>query len=227
MTRRLRLFFSACLLTFSAPTVFGELAIVSAMPLRGRLIVLDPGHGVINFDAEIINPGKVNNSGFMEHKLNMEIAEKLGRMLEKEGAKVIFTRTPSDYWRESYSTVEDNKNRSEFANELKADIFLAIHCDWHPKRKVQGVTTIFKNPDSKRLAETVHKNMVRRLKARDRKVVCDSYTVLDVIKMPGLILECGFMSHREESKKLAKSTYQTQVAEAITKGLKSYFQSEN
>ncbi len=225
MSRRLRLSFATSLLVFLTPTVFGELAIIPAMPLRGRLIVLDPGHGVVNFDSDIINPGKVNNSGLMEHKLNMEIAEKLGRLLEKEGAKVIFTRTTYDYWRESYSTVEDNKNRSEFANELKADVFLAIHCDWHPKRKVQGVTTIYEKPESKRLAEAVHKNMVRRLKAKDRKVVCDSYTVLDVIKMPGLIVECGFMSHREESKKLARSAYQTQIAEAITKGLKTYFAS--
>ncbi len=222
--RRLRLFILVLLTAASASPA--DLAFVSGLPLKGKLIVLDPGHGVLNFDAEIINPGKVNNSGSMEHKLNMEITQKLGKLLEKEGARIIYTRTTSDYWREAYSTVEDNKNRSVFANELKADIFLAIHCDWHPKRKVQGVTTIYEKPESKRLAETIHRSMVRNLKARDRKVVCDSYTVLDVITMPGLIIECGFMSHRDESKKLARSAYQTQIAEAITKGLKTYFQSK-
>src|SRR5439155_8380334 len=135
------------------------------------------------------------NSGLMEHKLNLEICQKLGKRLEKEGAKVIFTRTPSDYWRESYSTIEDNKNRAAFANELKANAFLAIHCDWDPKRKIQGVTTIYEKPESKRLGELVHKSMLKTLHCRDRKLVKDTYTVLDVITVPGLIIECGFLSN--------------------------------
>jgi N-acetylmuramoyl-L-alanine amidase len=195
--------------------------------LRGHVIVVDAGHGVIDYDSHIINPGKVNTSGVMEHKLNMSIAQKLGARLEKEGAKVIYTRTPYDYWRESYGTIEDNKNRAEFANEIKAEVFLAIHCDWHPKRKVQGVTTIYKKPESKKLGEAIHRQMLKKLRARDRKLVNDSYTVLDVINMPGLIIECGFMSHREESRKLVKPAYQNDIAEAITNGLKAYFSSRS
>lgn len=225
MRRLTRLFFTSTLL-FHSISLFADPVITAApsSPLRGHLIVIDPGHGVIDFDSNIINPGKVNNSGLMEHKLNMAIGQKVGARLEKEGAKVIYTRTPSDYWRESYGTIEDNKNRAAFANELKADVFLAIHCDWHPKKKVQGVTTIYEKPESKRLADLVHRNMLKKLHAKDRKVVNDSYTVLDQINVPGLIIECGFLSHRDESRKLAKPAYQSDIAEAITTALKKYFE---
>jgi N-acetylmuramoyl-L-alanine amidase len=210
--------------TLPAPSPQLYLSSVSTHTLRGRLIVIDPGHGVINYDGAIINPGKISNSGLMEHKLNMEIAQRLGKRLEKEGAKVIFTRTPSDYWRESYGTIEDNKNRSAFANELKADVFLAIHCDWDPRKRVHGITTIYAKPESRRLGELVHRSLLKGLHARDHKLVLDTYTVLDNINVPGLIVECGFLSHREESRKLIKPTYQTQIADAITKALKSYFE---
>src|SRR5438876_228302 len=113
------------------------------LALAGHTIVLDPGHGVINFFGRIINPGRENNSGLKEHKLNMEIVVKLGGLLEKEGARILYTRTPADYWRESYSTVEDNTARALFANELKAEAYVSIHCDWDSKRRTNGVTTLY------------------------------------------------------------------------------------
>src|SRR4051812_47039805 len=76
--------------------------------LTGHIIVLDPGHGTANFYGKVINPGRENNSGHKEHKLALEIATRLGALLEKEGAQVYYTRTWDDYWRQSYGTVEDN-----------------------------------------------------------------------------------------------------------------------
>ncbi len=196
-------------------------------PLKGQLVLLDPGHGVVNFQSDVINPGKVNNSGLMEHKLNMDIVERVGALLEDQGARVFYTRTPFDYWRESYGTIEDNKNRSQYAKEVGAVVMISVHCDWSPNRKFRGVTTYYQKPNSKRLGELVHRSMIRELKAHDRKLVCDNYTVLDTATMPTILVECGFLSHRQESKKLAQKSYQKQIANALVNGLKNYFREKN
>lgn len=192
-------------------------------PLKGHIIVLDPGHGVVSYQGEVINPGKINNAGLMEHKLNMEIAERVGAMLEDQGAHVFFTRTPFDYWRESYSTIEDNKNRTQFAKEVGAEISVAIHCDWSPSKKFRGITTYYEKPESKRLGELVHHSMIHEMKVHDRTLVCDSYTVLDGATLPTILVECGFLSNRKESKQLAQKSYQQKLAKALTDGIKNYF----
>jgi len=196
-------------------------------PLRWHIIVIDPGHGVVNFQGEIINPGKVNNSGQMEHRLNMEIAEHVGALLEDQGARVFYTRTPFDYWRESYGTIEDNKDRTQFAKEVGAEVMIAIHCDWSPSRRFRGVTTYYEKPESRRLGELVHRSMVRGLQAHDRKLICDSYTVLDGSTLPTILVECGFLSNRQESKKLTQKAYQTKIAKAMASALKTYFKEKN
>jgi len=191
--------------------------------LRDRLIVVDPGHGTLNYAGRIINPGKTTRTGGREHHLNIQISIKLKDLLEKEGAHVIMTRTQRDYWREAYSSTEDNKSRAILANEIGADIFLSIHCDWHPHRQVYGVTTIYTKSHSRALGNAIQKHMVRILKTKNRKVVKDSFTVLDHTEMPAIILETGFMSHRKESKKLEAPAYQNKIARAITAGVKNYF----
>lgn len=185
--------------------------------------MVDPGHGTISQETDVINAGKVSRNGTAEHELNMKIAQELGRRLQEEGAQVVFTRTPFDYWRLGYDAAEDNKARALFANELKGEAYLSIHCDWAPRGSISGVTTLYEFPDSRPLAEAIHREMVRQLKARDRKVVKDNFTVLDHARMPAVIIETGFMSHRSESKKLSNPAYQRKIANAIVDGLRVYF----
>jgi len=151
------------------------------------------------------------------------MAQKLAKRLEELGADVYLTRTPSDYWRPAYNSVDDNKARAIYANEVQADVLLSLHCDWHHRKKVHGVTTIYANRTSAHLARTLHKHMVRDLKRRDRKVVKDTFTILDHAEMPAVIIETGFMSHKQESKLLITPTYQTKVAHTLSKGLVRYF----
>ncbi len=191
--------------------------------LKNRVFVIDAGHGVINYEGRVINPGKENSNGSREHELTLKMALKLGKILQDSGAKVFYTRSKEDYWRQAYSTIEDNKARAYLANEVKADAFISIHCDWNPSRKYKGVTTIYAKKDSDRLSHILHGSLLKKLKAKDRKVVFDSYTVLDTAEVPAVLIETGFLSNREESKKLAKSSYQQSVAEAIATGIKTYF----
>lgn len=190
--------------------------------LSGRRIVVDPGHGTINFEKDVINTGK-NRDGMSEHKIAMEIGLYLGKMLEDDGATVFFTRDREDYWREGYSPGEDNKSRALFANELKADAFICIHCDWHPSRRYQGVTTFYLKDESRRLGEAIQRQLVKDLGAFNRKLVRDSFTVLDHATVPTVLVETGFLSHRTEGKKLLRPDYQKRVAAALASALRGYF----
>jgi N-acetylmuramoyl-L-alanine amidase len=193
------------------------------LPLKGRKIVVDPGHGVINFERDLINSGKKTSNGLMEHKLTLEISMKLAEFLRREGATVYLTRTSNDYWRQAYTAPEDNKARILFANEVAADAFIAVHCDWNTSKKISGVTTLYEKDISRRLGDILQTFMVRKLHAKDRSLINDSFTVLDHAEMPAVIVETGFMSNRKEAHKLVDPEYQRRVAQALTDGLKFYF----
>ena len=212
MIRRLLL-----VLLFAAP-------LEAATPLEGRTIALDPGHGTIDYQGRIINPGKGTHDGrAVEHQLTFQMAQKLGKLIEEKGGRVIYTRTPFDYWRIAASNTEDNKARALWANELKADVFISIHCDWHPRSRTHGATTYYKTPESRRLGSEIQTRMVKQLKAFNRQLKQDSYTVLDVAAMPAVLVETGYLSNRAEAKKLMSPTYQKKIAEAIASALSSYF----
>ena len=177
--------------------------------------MVDPGHGTIDYETRIINSGRVNGPNLVEHELAMKIATKLGDMLRDAGAEVYFTRTKDDYWRVSYEVAEDNKARAYLANELKCDVYVSVHCDWHPSRKIQGVTTLYSKPDSYNLANAMQKSMVHELRAHDRKLIFDRFTVLENTLMPSVIVETGFLSNTRESRRLVQPDYQRRVAAAI------------
>ncbi len=209
------------LIWISIPALtFSELPL---LPLANKLIVIDAGHGVLNYQTAIINEGQRGYFGQVEHRTAFDIAKKVGQHLEKEGARVVYTRTDFDYWRWAMSPAEDNKNRALFANELKADALLSIHCDWSPKPSVSGVTTLYKSVPSRNLGSAIHRSIIGTLKAKDRKLVNDNFTILDHAEMPSLIIETGFLSNRNEARKLSTNEYQTKIARAITGGVKDFF----
>ena len=191
--------------------------------LSGRRIVIDPGHGTIDFERRIINTGKNVSGGVPEYRINMEIALALGKLLEDDGATVFFTRNQDDYWRESYSPAEDNTARAYFANELNADALICIHCDWSPSRRFRGVTTFWEKPSSRDLAERIQRQLVKDLKTTDRGVVHDSFTILDHSDVPTVLVENGFMSNRSEGRKLLQPAYQKKIAGALATAIRGFF----
>uniref|UniRef100_A0A7C3UPQ9 N-acetylmuramoyl-L-alanine amidase n=1 Tax=candidate division WOR-3 bacterium TaxID=2052148 RepID=A0A7C3UPQ9_UNCW3 len=79
---------------------------------RNLLIVLDPGHGGKD-------PGAVGKLGTREKDLNLAIAKKLAQRLERAGYRVLLTREKDEF--------VSLKERVDFANKNKADIFISIH----------------------------------------------------------------------------------------------------
>jgi|UniRef100_A0A7V6CMV5 N-acetylmuramoyl-L-alanine amidase len=84
-----------------------------------KLIVLDPGHGGKD-------PGAIGKKGTKEKDLNLAIARKLKKYLEKMGLEVILTRNSDIFL--------PLNERTKIANDNKADIFISIHCNSAPRK---------------------------------------------------------------------------------------------
>ncbi|MFQ5696428.1 MAG: N-acetylmuramoyl-L-alanine amidase, partial [Terriglobia bacterium] len=109
----------------------GNHTLTRALGLKIGRIVLDPGHG--GHDTGTIGP-----TGFMEKDLALDVARRLGKLLEEQvGAEVIFTREDD--------TFVPLENRIALANEKQADLFVSIHANSSRNRRVRGVETFYLN----------------------------------------------------------------------------------
>jgi N-acetylmuramoyl-L-alanine amidase len=94
-----------------------------------RLIVIDPGHG--GHDSGATGP-----SGLAEKDVVLDVSRRVARMVEEGlGIKVAMTR--------STDVFIPLRDRTNIANKLRADLFVSIHANAHPRSFSQGVETYF------------------------------------------------------------------------------------
>ncbi|MGB9840628.1 N-acetylmuramoyl-L-alanine amidase [Thermovenabulum sp.] len=177
----------------------------SSLSLFGKTIVIDPGHGGSD-------PGAVYQ-GVYEKDINLDIALRLKKVLEDNGAKVLMTRE-SDIYVNLYA-------RAGMANEINADLFVSIHCNSSLNPQTSGVQTLyFPTMEKKRFAEVIQKSMVEALGITDLGIV--ERTALVVIRetnMPSCIIEVAFMSNPKDLSLLMDPNFRQKAAEGIFKGI--------
>jgi N-acetylmuramoyl-L-alanine amidase len=125
------------------PTRDGESTLTRALGLKINRIVIDAGHG--GYDTGTIGP-----MGLMEKDLCLDVALRLGKLIEQKlpGAEVVYTRSD-----DTFIPLED---RTRIANEAKADLFVSIHANSSPDHATRGVETYYLNlkgsPDAMEVA---------------------------------------------------------------------------
>ncbi len=114
------------------PTHNGQHSLTRALGLKISRIVIDPGHG--GHDTGTIGP-----SGLMEKDLCLDIARRLGRIIQGRlpGTEVIYTRGD-----DTFVPLED---RTAIANQAKADMFISIHANSSRDPQARGVETYYLN----------------------------------------------------------------------------------
>lgn len=118
--------------TVPAPTHDGQPSLTRALGLKIGRIVIDAGHG--GHDTGTIGP-----NGLMEKDLCLDVALRLGKMIEERlpGAEIIYTRSD-----DTYIPLEE---RTSIANQSKADLFISIHANSSPDPSARGVETYYLN----------------------------------------------------------------------------------
>jgi len=114
------------------PTRDGQQSLTRALGLKIGRIVIDPGHG--GHDTGTIGP-----HGLMEKDLCLDVALRLGRLIEQKlpGAEVVYTRKDD--------TFIPLEQRTAIANEVKADLFISIHANSSHDHEARGIETYYLN----------------------------------------------------------------------------------
>ena len=125
---------------------------------------------------------------------------------------------------------EDLKNRHALINSCGADILISIHLNSFPQSQYFGAQTFYmKNEEkSRKLAESIQSELIKVLdRGNVRKAkATDSMYILKNNNMPGVLVECGFLSNREEERLLDDEHYQEKVAWSIFVGIVKYMEEE-
>jgi len=186
-------------------------------PLKGKTIMLNPGHGCIKDGG--IDKGanyKLGKTTIFEMDLNDQVAGDVKRKLELLGAKVIYV---------------DNtgiKAIKDLENKYKPDAFIAIHHDALTK-KSSGETMYAHGDKSMALRKDINKFF-----AADKTIKNNEYSAyvksrseeLTVLaadsSIPAVLTEIGYGSNPKELKTLITQDYQDKAAQCIVEGIKSY-----
>jgi N-acetylmuramoyl-L-alanine amidase len=194
------------------------------LPLSGKVIVLDPGHG--GPDGGAVG-GKT-----LEKDISLNIALATKDYLQEQGALVILTREDdrdlADKDTKGYSRrkVEDLKKRLEIINESQGDLYLSIHLNAIPSPNWRGAQTFFHGglEENEAVAKFIQAELKTSLSntSREAKIIQGIYLVKHA-KIPGALVEVGFLSNTNERALLETESYQQKVAEAIYRGINRYF----
>jgi N-acetylmuramoyl-L-alanine amidase len=169
------------------PTASGERSLIRALGLKIGKIVVDAGHG--GHDTGTIGP-----RGLMEKDLVLDVALRLGKLLEsKLGAEVVYTRDDD--------TFIPLETRTAIANKAQADLFISVHANSSRDVDARGVETYYLNFTSNADALEVA--------ARENAVSQKS-----VFELQDLVKKIALKEKIEESREFA-----TDVQKALHAGL--------
>lgn len=181
-----------------------------------RIIVLDAGHG--GADGGASGP-----DGTRECDLNLAITLKTDAVLGLLGEQTLLLRSTdtdlssSDAKSISQKKVSDIRRRVELTNSQPGAILVSIHCNTYSQEKYHGAQ-VFYTGGAKEFGETMQlalKTGVDPTNARMAKAVSPDVYLMNHIKVPGILVECGFLTNQEELTNLKDPDYQTRLAVTI------------
>ena len=197
--------------TFSFMKVSGD-----NLPLIGKVIYLDAGHGGVDSGATY--------KDIYEKDINLSIVKILASKLENLGATVYLTRY-GDYDLSNvgvyYRKKSDLYNRAKIINESSADVYISIHLNATTSSTWFGAQVFYDdiNKENIKLAEIITKSIGAK---REIKEIKEMY-FNKMVTIPGILLEVGFISNTNDRNKLIKEKYQSEVTDKIVEGLLAYF----
>ncbi|WP_273125253.1 N-acetylmuramoyl-L-alanine amidase CwlD [Bacillus weihaiensis] len=197
------------------------------LPLSGKVIYIDPGHGGPD--------GGAIGDDTLEKDISLSISLLLRDYLQEQGALVMLTREEdidlADENTKGYSKrkAEDLRNRVKMINESNADLFLSIHLNAIPSAKWSGAQTFYDGRfvENEHIAKYIQDELRRNLENTSRVArPIDGVYLMKNMEKPGALVEVGFLSNPNEERLLATEEYQQKVSASIYNGVLRYFSNE-
>ena len=190
------------------------------------VVLANSAHG--GFDG-----GASAADGTVEKDINLSIAQKVAAILKFNGYNVIMTRTEDTGTEDNESDAIAKRKKSDLNNRLQImkdnsdAIYVSIHLNKFTTSAASGAQVFYtKNyKEANELANLVQTSIVKLLQPDNTRVVkqgTDSTFLLKNAAVPAIIVECGFLSNKQDLEKLKSDDYQSQMAFAICGGILNF-----
>jgi len=185
-------------------------AVSQRSPLRGLTIAVDPGHPPA---------GATGPTGLYEGDVTLAVGRRLKFLLEQRGARVVLTRnTPS---------AVPLEERSAIALRANAHALVSIHVDAFPAGvnpfQSNGTATFFFHPHAQSLARDIQREVVKRLRLRDRGIYYDNLALVRPTWLPAVLVEGATMTIPAQEAALRTEQTRDAYARGIADGLAEFF----
>ncbi|MEU3552865.1 N-acetylmuramoyl-L-alanine amidase [Streptomyces fragilis] len=217
-------------------------------PLRGKVVVIDPGHNTgnaahtaeINRTVRIGNGGKEcdttgtsTDAGYAEARFTLDVSRRLRTLLEEQGATVELTQDGDRPWGPCID------ERARIGNEAKADAVVSVHADGS-SAGARGFHVILPGTvtgggadtrpivgPSRELGERIAGNFVRATGSAPSDYVGDGTGLvtrkdlggLNLSKVPKVFIECGNMRNSKDAALLTSGKWRQKAAQGISDGI--------
>ncbi len=181
------------------------------LSLKNLTIAIDAGHGGTN-------NGAVGATGIYEKEVTLAVSLKLQKALEKEGAKVIMTRTKEQFF--------DNKERILFYRDSLPDLLLSIHLNSSEDPfQAGGTSTYYRYIGFKNLSLDIYKRLLELGLKEYGNTGSFNFMLNSPIEYPNALIETLFLSNLEEETKILDEGFQQQMVDKIVLGVKDFLNS--
>ncbi|KPK98099.1 MAG: hypothetical protein AMJ90_10010 [candidate division Zixibacteria bacterium SM23_73_2] len=180
--------------------------------LKGLKIAIDAGHSR--------DPGAVGPTGLSEREVNLQIAEKLKKVLERGGAEVIMTRVGMEH--------VPLYDRPKKAIEAGCDILISVHNNALPDGINpffnNGTSTYYYHPHSKPLAKEIQRELVKNLGLPDFGLYHGNLALTRSSQLLAVLVECAFIILPEQEMLLMERRFQEKIADGIYQGILEFLE---
>lgn len=187
--------------------------------LKGKIIVIDPGHGGND-------PGAIGANGTKEKDITLSVAVKVYHNLVDKGAKVYLTRwTDTEVANPDSTDSEELQARVNIAKWKKADVFVSLHVNASIKRSVGGIATYYypKTWKDAKLAKNIQNQVTSNLGLANLGIRETNFYVNKRSSMTSSLVEMGFISNQKEERLLNSNWFRGKIANLISQGIENYF----
>jgi N-acetylmuramoyl-L-alanine amidase len=194
-------------------TMFAAGVLLSGCASSGRVkdtsqnfktVVIDAGHGGHDYGAR-------SRWGGQEKHNALSVALKLEPKLRAAGFKTVMTRK-GDY----FVPLDE---RASISNRASSAVFVSIHFNHSRKRRVSGAEVYYKSEPSRMIAQRILSNLDALPGLGSRYVKAANFRVLKKNQYPAVLVECGYLSNKNEGKLSANAQQHERLATAIANAL--------
>lgn len=184
---------------------FAFLSGVEAEAASFNTVVIDAGHG--GHDR-----GGIPQNLIPEKNVALDVALRVARRLQNAGIRTVLTRN-----NDVFITLAQ---RVAVANAQRRALFLSIHFNSALRPGARGIETYHNRSSAAiQLATMIQRNCMRTTTGENRGVKSANYYVLRKNRLPAVLVECGFLTNRQDATMASSREYRESLAAQIANAI--------